>query len=167
MARGPSPVASPELVAATATAAKKRDAAPPWDFYKQFGEQGFKRDARGRIKGYQMPRPKDDKEAARVRNKVVEAWEPHRRVSIDAGAEAHAKVRTTRLRNKKTGQTMLVPEAFAEKKARAGGMVELTSIRANLVMRDGEWWRYMGGGKWVKDKRKGHGPSAVAGIHVR
>ena len=156
------------MVAATATAARKRDAAPSWDFYREnFGEQGFVRNARGKIKGYQMPKPKDDKEAAKVRNKVVEAWEPHRRISVDAGYEAHAKVKNTRLRNRKTGQTLLVPEAFAEKKAKAGDLVEMPGRRANLVFRDGVWLRYMGGGRWVEDKRKGHGPSAVAGIHVR
>ena len=155
----PKPEAVAEGMANAETAARKRAAAPSWsDLGAAFGEQGFVRDARGKIKGYRYPKSDDPAVSAVIAKKAYELWEPHRRVSVEAGAKVNANVRLTTLENPQTGQVREVDVRQAEAVARKHGFVERAKWGrrqgdfsvGTVVYRNGSFQRYMGDDRWVE-----------------
>lgn len=107
---------------AAEVAARKKMAAPSWgDLIHEFGEQGVVRNERGKIVGYRYPKYDDRDRSQRVAQTAYEMWEPHRRVSVTAGAEVNAGIRLTTLVKPETGQVKQVDERAADVVARTQG----------------------------------------------
>lgn len=143
-------------VGATAAIAAKRAAAPSWSTIRStFDKMGGRAElnAKGEVVGYKYPTPANDEQRKKINNAVYEMWHPHRRISTDMGMERSARQPVTTLVDRNTGRTRQVRASSAEKVARKSGMVEVPNRKANIVYRDGKWWRYSGGGEWVEDVR--------------
>lgn len=102
----------------SSVAKKKRDAAPSWqDLIDVFGEGGAVRNADGKVVGYRYPKYDDPERSQQVANKVYELWDPHRRVSVRAGAELNADIKLATIENRDTGQVRQVDERSVDKVA--------------------------------------------------
>jgi hypothetical protein len=113
-----------EGLTASDVARRKRDAAPSWaDIISTFGEQGAVRNSRGKVVGYNYPKHADPEKNRQVAQKVYEMWDPHRRVSVEAGSNANANIKLTTLENPDTGQVRQVDERHADSVAPTAGFV--------------------------------------------
>jgi hypothetical protein len=152
MAAVPNRKVQEQAVESTRRLRRKRAAAPDWaDYVHKFGEQGARRNAAGKIVGYQMPKPADPEKQRRINREVYEMWGPHRRVATEIGAENSAAVPVVRMRNAKTGVVGMIPGAAAARKVASGKLVEpAMQLGGSGVLRyqDGRYWRRERG-EWV------------------
>ena len=127
VARRTAPAAAvPDGLRLAAAARKKRDAAPSWaDLEALFGADGTVRDARGKRVGYRYPRYDDPEKNQKVVEQVYELWNPHRRASVETGAELNASVRTVELEDQ-AGRVRVVDERHAETVAHEQGLTTRT-----------------------------------------
>lgn len=112
----------------TAAVARKAAAAPSFsDLAGKFGKEGLRYDAQGMVNGYKYPTPRTNEERIKQNHAVHEMWNPQRKIAIQMGGEANAKVESVTLLNRRTGKRVTLPARLAEAKARKEGLVEVSS----------------------------------------
>jgi len=127
--------------AATARAAKKRDAAPSFaDLAAEFGDAGLDRAEDGTIKGYRYPEPKDDADRIRINQRVYEMWNPQRKIAVENGAEHSAQTEKRMVRVKtERGVREVVPDR-AERLEREHGVRGL-KFGYSRAYSEAEYWK--------------------------